>query len=616
MGFIDYHGTKEDRYGDMVEYAKMQEEREQEEKAERRHMAELAELMGDEKYLSMDAKALLRQVRFEYRAAAELFRGLALKPADDRIDPTQLWKNLWLYTIGQYLLMMGLPEEKAVKLFSALLTKCFELEPAETELRHFRLIQTSRRYRRHMRAFSLPQTADFWKMLYVYGKSKGLQNTVSGFLDAYGRCITCLAYYLCQKLRPMSEEWKQALIGDLDALGNLKELLEQSKHIAPKVVILPSNTDGKKEGEKGPLAKETGVMEKIKTVTGASVVETTVVCWDRLIIPTPSFVQRIRHTRELLFRRREKKQGEENEMIDDLYAYLKETGAGQERISTILPEPITQQLQSGILPVLDDPSVSGLAPGEQIHYMEHGTLFWDEARVEEPFTKVKGLMVITDKRVAFRGARSLDVGYEKLDRVIRYDMSPEILELECDQNSFYVSVPSIESAYQTLKVIANKRAGEPVPEKTTTVDYGTLVEKADISACIFAYECLEAYDLPSELIDRLSLLVKKLNGLKRTLEFHPERKDETERFLSYYIPEGVHLALSYYEQRSVDLPEKTVQALYAKIKDSIDTLDAAVEQKILSIYQFETMDTTAKADALRQILEQDGYFKANQILTC
>ena len=59
-----------------------------------------------------------------------------------------------------------------------------------------------------------------------------------------------------------------------------------------------------------------------------------------------------------------------------------------------------------------------------------------------------------------------------------------------------------------------------------------------------------------------------------------------------------------------------MQNLYGKIKDSIDTLDAAVEQKILSIYQFETMDTAAKADALRQILEQDGYFKANQILTC
>ena len=225
MGFIDYHGTKEDRYGDMVEYAEMQEEREQEEKARRQQMAELARLMGDEKYLSLDTKALLKQARFEYRAAAQLFRGLALKPADDRIDPAQLWRDLWLYTTGRYLLVMELPEETADKLFSALLTKCFELEPSETELQHLRLLQTSRRYRRHMRAFPLAQTADFWKLLYLHGKSKGLQNTVSGFLDAYGRCITCRAYYLGQKLRPLSGEWQQALTEDLNALGGQKELL-------------------------------------------------------------------------------------------------------------------------------------------------------------------------------------------------------------------------------------------------------------------------------------------------------------------------------------------------------------------------------------------------------
>lgn len=615
MGFIDYHGTKESHYDDVVEYAELQKEREQAEKIERQQMADFAEMMGDERYLSFDDKAILKQARFEYRTAAELFRSLALEPADDRLDLSQLWKDLWIDTTGRYIAMAGLPEDTASKLLFSLLVKCFGLEIPNSEIRHFQLLQSSRRYRRHMRAFSLAQTADFWKMLYVHGKSKGLQNTVSRFLDAYGRCITCIAYYLWRKLRPASEEWKAALAEDWDAIREQQELLERSKHIAPKVILLPPNSTNKKIGTGETAAKDVGMAEKARVTKEETVIETAVVCWDRLVDPIQKPPQQ-HYARELLFRRRNQKRGEENEMIDDLYAYLKETRFGRESITTILPGDIAGQLQSGILPVFEDPSISGLTPGEQIHYIDHGTLFWDEARVEEPFTQIKGVMVVTDQRVAFRGARSLDVGYEKLNRVIRYDMTPEILELECDQNSFYLMIPSMETAYRTLKLIANQRAGDEIPEEKAIVDYVALVEKADIGACIFAYECLETYDFPPELTEKISLLVKKLKGLKRTLEFHPERAEETERFLSYYIPEGVRIVVSYYEHQSVNLPPQTIQSLYAKIKDSIDTLDAAVEKKILSIYQFETMDTAAKADALRQILEQDGYFKANQILTC
>lgn len=611
MGFIDYHGTRESHYDDVMEYAKTQKEREVAERIRRQQMSAFAELMGDEKYASFDAKAILRQIGIEYRSAAELFRSLALQPADDRIDLPQLWKDLWVYTTGRYLQSAGISEEKASMLFCLLLGKCLKLEEPDAEILHFQLLQDSRRYRRHMRAFSLAQTSDFWKMLYIHGKSRGLQNTVARFLDVYRRYVTCMAYLLCLKVPLVSEELEKTLAEDLDNIESQQELLERSKHIVPKIIYLPSNDAGKKAKAKEPA-------QEVKEGQTETFIESAVVCWDRLVDPIQELPQE--HTahfvRELLFRRKVKKQGEENEMIDDLYAYLKEIRFDREKVCTILPEHIARQIQEGTLPVFEDPSISGLAPGEQVHYIDHGTLFWDEARVENPFTQIKGVMVVTDKRVAFRGARSLDIYYEQLNRAIRYDMIPEVLELECDQSSFYITIPSMEAVYQTLKLIANRRIGGDIPKEKNIVDYGSLVEKADINACIFAYECLESYDFPTELTERIALLVKKLKGLKRTLEFHPERTEETARFLSYYIPEGVRIVVSYYEHQGAELPEQTIQNLYGKIKDSIDTLDVAVEKKILSIYQFETMDTASKADALRQILEQDGYFKANQILTC
>ena len=71
---------------------------------------------------------------------------------------------------------------------------------------------------------------------------------------------------------------------------------------------------------------------------------------------------------------------------------------------------------------------------------------------------------------------------------------------------------------------------------------------------------------------------------------------------------------SYSDYQLSGLDDKTLQKTYTMISNAIDTLDSAAEQEIMSIYKLESMETRAKADALRQILEQDGYYKSNQIL--
>ena len=48
--------------------------------------------------------------------------------------------------------------------------------------------------------------------------------------------------------------------------------------------------------------------------------------------------------------------------------------------------------------------------------------------------------------------------------------------------------------------------------------------------------------------------------------------------------------------------------------ESIDTVIAAVERKIDSIYQVVTMDTIAKANALQKIMGQDGYIRGKGLL--
>ena len=47
--------------------------------------------------------------------------------------------------------------------------------------------------------------------------------------------------------------------------------------------------------------------------------------------------------------------------------------------------------------------------------------------------------------------------------------------------------------------------------------------------------------------------------------------------------------------------------IYEKVLSSVRALEAAVIQKIIDMYHMETMDTVARAEALKEILGQDGF---------
>ena len=54
--------------------------------------------------------------------------------------------------------------------------------------------------------------------------------------------------------------------------------------------------------------------------------------------------------------------------------------------------------------------------------------------------------------------------------------------------------------------------------------------------------------------------------------------------------------------------------VYDKVMASIHKVTAAAVQRIDEIYQMATMDTMAKADALQNIIGQDGYSEDDSVL--
>ena len=207
----------------------------------------------------------------------------------------------------------------------------------------------------------------------------------------------------------------------------------------------------------------------------------------------------------------------------------------------------------------------------------------------------------------FRGNGSLDLYYDKVDRIVEYDILPEILEVISNGKSNFFQVPDIEIAYQTLKLIANRGRGENVPEEDIPFTYEELINKADLKACAFAFDYAMAGDMPEELREQLRETNRKLLGLQKTIDRYPERKEEVYQFLVYYVPEAVRVVTSYQRYQNVGLDEKTIRNVYEKVMIAVKSLDGALYKKISDIYHLETMDTVARAEALREILGQDGY---------
>ncbi len=574
MGFIQYHGTKEDHYGDVTQYADIQAEMERQKRDEVKKQEWFASVSGETQNAAADTNVLIKLTAKAYRDAADRYRKLGLPAQTGTVDLLQLWEDLWLFSTEKSIEEMDIPEEKQEQLLHVMKEKVLHLEGATSAERHF-AERENRKYRRYLQgcfAGTESHPSSYWSFLAEV--SSGDNADLQMLIRCQERYCLYLKYYLYKSTHPRSDHWMRDVEQNKKILEATRKQLQWGKQRKPLMSKLQN-----------PLYR-------------------------------PSLLEAIiLFSHALLFHIGSPSGQEDLAMIEDLYTFLKEYEGQPASVTSILPEGIGRQIMEGKLPVFADSSITGLQPGENIHYINHVIAYKPTESGEEPFELAKGTIAITDKRIAFRSVGINDISLADLDRVTQYDMTPGIMVFQGRGQACYVTLPDLQLAYRVLQMIANPDVDQTKGQTVQVpFSYEELVEKADLGACIFAFECLESYPFPSKLKDKIRLLLKKLHGLQTAVENHPERANEVQRFLIYYLPEEVRLMLSYHEYQSAEMNEAALQKTYTMITDSIDTLDAAVEQKILNIYNMEAMETRAKADALKQILEQDGYFQGSQIL--
>ena len=91
------------------------------------------------------------------------------------------------------------------------------------------------------------------------------------------------------------------------------------------------------------------------------------------------------------------------------------------------------------------------------------------------------------------------------------------------------------------------------------------------------------------------------------LKKYPSYVEKADSFFSYYIPEAVKLLYSYNEYEKAGLGEEKINPVYEKVITAVKKLSMAAKQQVVDIYRDAIVDTTARAEALTEILGQDGF---------
>lgn len=107
----------------------------------------------------------------------------------------------------------------------------------------------------------------------------------------------------------------------------------------------------------------------------------------------------------------------------------------------------------------------------------------------------------------------------------------------------------------------------------------------------------------SEKISRMELIVKKIFD---RAEAHPEIVPDLKKMMDYYLPMTVKLLIAYADMDAQPIQGETIQNSKREIEATLDTLNAAFEKLLDSVFKDTAMDVSSDISVLQTLLAQEG----------
>lgn len=237
MGFIDYHGTKVDRYADVLEYSRAQQEEDWRRKDAEKIELWLRDHTGSSSYARLHVDDLIKYVIVKYRALQDCWiKLIAMMKRNSKIDVDQIWKDFSIDLAARHLSAFHLTPEKRNRYLNVFQEKVFRLEDPISAEEHYQRIDGDIRYRGYFTECFDPT----WKGQHFFrwiragvGKDKEGLQYLNSFLDTDIQLSLFLGLYLHMVIMSHDDVWMREIDAERTALYDIRGKIHRGTLFSP-----------------------------------------------------------------------------------------------------------------------------------------------------------------------------------------------------------------------------------------------------------------------------------------------------------------------------------------------------------------------------------------------
>ena len=233
MGFIDYHGTKEDRYSEVLDYARSQQEEDWKYKQSVMIRKWLKQLSVDKSMADMNIQDILKIVIVKYRELWEIETFITEAENDmNGLSSSQLWKDFSLDLIRRHIEPFHIKTELQNKHFDIFLTKIFKISDSLTAENFYKKMGDDGEYRRYLIENFDPTWKDQLYYRYLFslcGHNCSGNERIIEFLNTLSMLGVCIALYLHHALHPRDNGWMMQETAEWNALKDIEDRTKEGK---------------------------------------------------------------------------------------------------------------------------------------------------------------------------------------------------------------------------------------------------------------------------------------------------------------------------------------------------------------------------------------------------
>jgi len=619
MGFIKWHGEKEDRFEELVRNAKENARLEEERLNRQMKRNADAACFGVPELGSLETDAVLKLVMKEKRALDIWYSGMLKDAKAIRYWgigtelAEQFYQDFWLYSLDLLFWQADIDEISRCKLMDAMLNSVFKVNNQISVEEYVKRIQSCKEYQQYMnRGFELKSgnCVLFWQWLWYLAELSAKKQEAAQFAKVYFQLLMHLAFYMNQ-IAPDKEIGKKLA----ERRKGCAETVRYSLTVRPDYRMLKGEMENPlfEIYAQEEARRQAEISEALRAAEEAAREAARIAAEEEERRQAEAerrlwFIRLVKYAKIIPgYYAADEEDEEDMVTAGQLYACIRARKITMERIVSICPEEAIQIVEDGMLPVFSADEVRfALNFDEKLHYIECAVTYMPDG--EGAFRAVQGAVYITDQRVRIEAGKHLhDISFAQMKKAVLYDVMPEIIEIAGAEETVFVRTADTELTYWFLKQVLSM---EEEPE-TESVNMEELTlgyfEKADMETYIFSLRAMSETDIPVQMQSDMQVMVENLDKLDAALKQYPSHCQHTHRFLTYYIPEVLRLVFTFREYQKAGVSDDRMKTVYEKVMASIKKVSDAAVQRVNEIYRLAAMDTVAKADALQKIMKQDGF---------